>query len=89
MDPKRRENVIARTVGEETVILDPSGGQVHQLNASASVIWHACDGRATPDAIARRLAERFGRRPEEVLPDVTETLAALDRLGLLERAPED
>jgi hypothetical protein len=84
MFPTRRSNLITQTLQDEVVILDRDGGNVHQLNVTASYIWEQCDGRTSPEAIAERLAEAFGRTPGEVLDDVMRTLDNLRTISLLE-----
>jgi PqqD family protein of HPr-rel-A system len=83
MLPTRRADLVTRTVDGEVVILDRATGNVHRLNATASFIWNHCDGTSTSAEIAARVATNFERTPEQVLADVTEALANLERLGLL------
>ncbi len=87
MLPTRRPDVVSRVVDGEVVILDRPTGNVHRLNATASFIWNQCDGESTPADIASRVAESFDRSLDQVLGDVVETLANLEKLGLL--APAD
>lgn len=84
MFPTRRSNLITQTLQDEVVILDRDGGNVHQLNVTASYIWEQCDGRTSPETIAERLAGAFGHPPGEVLGDVMRTLDSLRALSLLE-----
>jgi PqqD family protein of HPr-rel-A system len=83
MLPKRRSDLETRTVDGELVILDLRGGSVHRLNATATNIWHDCDGVSTAADIAARLAARFHIEPAEVIGDVTAALAELEQLGLI------
>ena len=55
--PRTREDLSARVIGGEVVVLDRDGGKVHQLNATASYVWGRCDGRLTEAEIADDLAE--------------------------------
>ena len=84
MFPTRRSTLITRTIQNEVVILDRDGGNVHQLNVTASYIWEQCDGRTSPETIAERLAVAFGHTHGEVLADVMKTLDDLRALSLLE-----
>jgi hypothetical protein len=81
----RRSDLLTRTIDGEAVILDSAGGKVHQLNASARVIWEGCDGTHSADAIAHRVAAEFGTDAAIVLLDVQTMLEALHGLGLLVR----
>ena len=72
---------------DEIVILDRAAGYVHQLNATASQIWRACDGRHSVEDIAAQVTERFDSAPEAVLRDVATAIAEFERLGLLLDGP--
>ena len=85
MPPRSRPDVVTRIVDGEAVILDRAHGNIHRLNATATCIWTECDGKKTVAEIANRLAASFQRTPDEVLADVEETIASLERLGLLTR----
>ena len=65
------------------VILDRRGGYVHQLNATASHVWSACDGRNSVDDIAASLRASFAEVPQDVHDTVVRTLSEFERLGLL------
>src|SRR5215207_2690811 len=79
----RRSDLITCAVDEEIVVLDRATGYVHQLNATASQIWRACDGRHSVEDIAAQIAELFESAPEAVRRDVVTALADFERLGLL------
>jgi hypothetical protein len=83
MSNVRRADLVTCTVDGEVVILDRTAGYVHQLNATASQIWSACDGKQGADEIAERIASCFDDPPPTVLQDVLRTLNDLQRLGLL------
>src|SRR2546427_9530923 len=57
--PRRRSDISARVVVDETVVLDLGAAQIHQLNATASFIWDRCDGYCTVAAIAEKLTGSF------------------------------
>jgi hypothetical protein len=71
------------TVESDVVILDRMRGYVHQLNATASHIWGACDGRHTIDEIAASLSASFADAPQDVQDTVVSTLSDFEKLGLL------
>jgi hypothetical protein len=83
MPKLRRSDLLTCAVDDEIVILDRTAGYVHQLNATASQIWRACDGNHSVEDIAAQVTERFASAPEAVLRDVYTTVAELERLGLL------
>ena len=82
--PKRRTNVSSRTVEGETVVLDRSNEQIHQLNQTASYVWERCDGASTRQAIAQQLAETFAVDGATATRDVTAVVAQFHTLHLLE-----
>jgi PqqD family protein of HPr-rel-A system len=79
-----REDVSARIIGGELVVLDREGGRVHQLNATASYIWGRCDGRLTEAEIADDLAEAYGVERSQAASDVGALVSQFRELGLLE-----
>lgn len=81
--PVVRPDLIIREVNGELVVLDRRGGKVHQLNATASYIWHCCNGRSNPKGIAESLAERYGIEITQAEGDVEATIAKFRELGLL------
>ena len=60
----RRSDLITSAVDEEIVVLDRAAGYVHQLNATASQIWRACDGRHSVEDIAAQVTQRFDIAPD-------------------------
>lgn len=84
--PKRRADVSARVVVDETVVLDLGSAQIHQLNATASLIWDRCDGHCTVSQIVEKLAEAFDVDRDTARLAVQETLRRFDELGLLDSA---
>jgi hypothetical protein len=85
--PRQAKDVKEFPLGEAEVMLFAEGRQVvHTLNVSAWAIWGLCDGSRSVSAIANELAADLRRAPEELLPDVLETVARLGSLGLLDDA---
>jgi hypothetical protein len=82
--PKRRSDVKIRRVEGETVVLDRQGGQIHQLNSTASIIWNLCDGRSTLAEIENQMAEAFDVDRKTAAKDLAAILWQLRQLNLLE-----
>jgi hypothetical protein len=82
--PKRRSDLNVRMVDGETIVLDRSGGFVHQLNQTASYIWDCCDGTSTIAAMSTQLAEAFDVTLETAETDVVRVIDQLRQLNLLE-----
>ena len=84
--PKRRSDVSARLVDGETVVLDRQADMVHQLNQTASFIWHQCDGQRTTREIVDQVVAAFDVDPDTAEASVKAALQQFERLGLLEHA---
>lgn len=84
MTAYRRIDLLVRAINGEIVILDKRAGKIHQLNATASLIWQCCDGNNTPDTIAATVAEHFDCPVHAVVDDVRGALGQLEVLGLIE-----
>lgn len=78
------ESITIREVGGEVLVLDLRSNRVHQLNQTASFIWHRCSEGLTPDAIAAALAAGFDVDDERARRDVEDTLFRLRGFDLLE-----
>lgn len=82
--PKQRSDVGVRVVEGETLVLDRQGGQIHQLNRTASYIWDRCNGKTSVAEIANQLAEAFDIVPETAARDVSTIVSQLQKLDLIE-----
>jgi hypothetical protein len=81
--PKQREELMEQEVGDELMLYDALGRQVHVLNLPARYIWIRCDGGHTAEEIAEEIAGEFGVERDAALADVRECLADFSRLGVL------
>ncbi len=52
----REEGLVVQELPEEVLVYDLARHKAHCLSPLAAAIWRACDGRTTPDEIARRVA---------------------------------
>ena len=86
--PKRRVDVVNRTVDGDRVVLDRTTGRLHRLNASASLVWALCDGTRTSDEIAEGVEEAFAETPPTFGEEIREILRQFMDLGLLDPAPD-
>ena len=81
--PERR-NVSFRKVGKEVLIRDAETSQVHFLNPAGSIVWECCDGKTALDDCEARLRAAFVIPAQvDLVADIRETIADLDRKGLL------
>ena len=80
---RRLGAVVAQTVDRDLLLLDTEAELIHQLNATASFIWHRCDGENSATEIARLLADEFAVESNVALNDVVETLNKLREVNLV------
>jgi hypothetical protein len=56
MLPQRREeDLLVRSLSDETLVYDLKRDQAHCLNATAAAVWHRCDGRTSVAQLAAML----------------------------------
>ncbi len=84
MYPLRSDNVQARKVGSDTLILHSLLKQYHVLNHVAGRIWDLADGTRAIDQIAAIVAAEYAIDETTARADVTSTLDALAALRILE-----
>ena len=85
--PTRRPDVEWVRLDGEAVLYDPTGDSLHRLNAAATAVWAACDGRATPAEIIRVMNGTYEGSPRAIARDVPAVIDRFRRLGLLRRVP--
>lgn len=83
MYPKQRDGITIQAVGDEMVVLDQDNDQIHQLNATASVILAHCDGEKSDLMIADELVRRFAIDQSVAISDVQTAIAQLRKLELV------
>ncbi len=77
------ENVLAREVEGETVILDMRSQRYVGGNRSVTVLWPLLEQGASRERLADRLVEEFGVERERAMADVAAFIAQLTDLGLV------
>ena len=85
--PKKRNDVNARSINLEIVVLDRQNGFIHQLNQTASFVWELCDGESSLEEIATRMTEAFEVDFSNAMSDVRKVIQQLHDIGLLEAKP--
>lgn len=80
---KRRTDLTVREVEGELLVLDLGSGEIHQLNRTASYIWHRCDGETSRAEIAGMLAKDFEVDHHIAEADVAAILDQLRELKVL------
>jgi len=80
---KRLDAVMVREVDPEILLLDTEADQIHQLNQTASFIWHGCEEVGSAEELAALVAAEFDVGHDLILKDVVETLDRLRALNLI------
>jgi PqqD family protein of HPr-rel-A system len=83
--PRRRAGVEFQALADGTgVLVYPTTGASHALNATAVEVWELCDGMRTEAEIASTLLERYDATSGEVQQSVAALLAHLRELCLVD-----
>ena len=81
--PRQNPQAAWRTYDGEAVVISPEDSTLHTLNAVATLIWEAADGRTPIDAIAARICREFEVDRERAIRDAEVFVAELAGRGLL------
>lgn len=87
--PARRNDLVTREVDGELLVLDRPAGRIHQLNETASYVWHRCDGCSPVRSVAEDLAAAYSLAVEAAERDITQTIAKFRELGLVALVDRD
>ena len=81
----RSDNVAARRIGDELMIMFARDSSLFSLNETAALLWDAADGR-TPleEIVTRELCPRYDVDPAPALRDATELAHGLAERGILQ-----
>ena len=85
----RSDNVAARQIGEELMIMSARDSALFSLNETAAVLWRAADGQ-TPlaEIVSRDICPAFDIDADTALRDATELAQGLAERGILQVAPQ-
>lgn len=81
----RSDNVAARRIGDELMIMFARDSSLFSLNETAALLWDAADGR-TPlaEIVAREICPRYEVDAATALRDATELARGLAERGILQ-----
>ena len=84
----RENDVAARRVGNELMIMSSRNSALFSLNQSAAILWDAADG-TTPlaEIVARDICPVFDIDADTALRDAQETAEGLAKHGILRVSP--
>lgn len=77
------EGLEMRTAGRETIVHDPAHDKLHVLNGMAARILTMCDGKRSPQEIAKEISTDTGAPYDVVLRDVEAIIDRFSELKLL------
>jgi hypothetical protein len=78
------DNVVFRSFGTETVLLNLTTGQYHGLKGTGGRMLEVLAETGDVEAAAVQIAEEYGHPVDEVSRDMTELCAALAERALIE-----
>lgn len=81
--PQRAENVVARTLDGEAVLLDLASEEYYSLNEVGSRIWELADGEHSVDDMVAAIVAEYEAERAQVEEDVLDLLDELGREGLV------
>lgn len=76
-------DVVARKVGETTVLVRLSTNRIYELNASGARIWELVGQQMTRDRILSTLIEEFDVEPDVLAREFDALIASLRAEGLV------
>lgn len=84
--PRQAPHVSTKEIDGQTMVLDRRHGKLHELNSTASFIWHCCDGHTSIADIVSATARSFDMDPAAVEQDVMNALRDFEKLHLIDWA---
>ncbi len=82
--PAKNPGIITRREGGFEILSDTNTNiDVAKLNEMAAGIWRLCDGNNNAGDIVRMISDKFDVDPHSCMKDVTITLLAFKRKGLV------
>ena len=79
----QRSSFVVREIDGELLVLDLRKNVIHQLNATASLIWRGLRDGSSPASLQDELLNRFDVDAETALRDIDKMVRLLQSLGLL------
>lgn len=83
--PVRKSNIIAKDIGDETLLYSAEEEAIHVLNPTAKLVWDLCDGEHAVGDMEQAIRTSFSVTDEhDVTGDVRQTLEVFAAKGLLQ-----
>ncbi len=80
----RKPGVVFTRTGDQALLVDDEGGNVHVVNESAARVWELCESSPTVEEIVSRFADAYGKDADTVGADVDGILKTFRDLDLVE-----
>lgn len=82
----KKETIVMRDMGDETVLYNPETKAIHVLNKTSSMVWEYCDGKHSLEMIENKIIDKFDvSNVPYIKDDIRETLNQFSQLGLIEQ----
>ncbi|WP_180538052.1 PqqD family protein [Nevskia soli] len=75
--PARSNQIAARMLGDEMMIMSPRDATLFSLNEAGALIWQSADGHTPVSEIVQRVCQEFDVEPDEARADVESFLSEL------------
>ena len=82
-DAAIKRDVVARAVGDETMLLDLETGTYFTLNPVGTLVWRGLERAESVDQIVERIVSEYDAPAAQVKSDVAQLLGDLTRRGLV------
>lgn len=79
----RGEDLEWKSIGEETLILNPKTGNFYQLNQTATFIWNLLDKKRKKTHLLQKMTTEFDVKPEDAEKDLDKILSYLHNKKLI------
>ncbi|MBI5115788.1 PqqD family peptide modification chaperone [Candidatus Poribacteria bacterium] len=82
--PLRKEGILSRQLGEESILYDSKNGNVHVINSVAEFVWNMCDGSHSVTDMEQRVREAYQSSGEaSILDDLKTIIQDFANLGVV------
>lgn len=71
---KKNSRLITKKIGQETIILDPTAGEIRKLNETASIIWQMIKRKPAVEEITNKISQEFNVSSPKARKDVLDFL---------------
>ena len=85
--PRQRDDVAARVIDGEAVVVTPADSKVHELDEVATFIWERCDGQKPARNLVAALVAAFDVTVQDATTDLLQLLETFVALGLVDLRP--